>query len=80
MSLSNLHRIKMDPNRKFTESCFDCQQESGKSYQDYHNLIKEYFCEKFMLNSSFEQGKQFHCIISFKLNKFFKIFVHRTIT
>ncbi len=50
----------MDPNRKFVDACFDCQQDSGLSYQDYHNLIKEYFCDKFMLNSSFEQGIYIH--------------------
>lgn len=46
----------MDPNRKFCESCYDCTEDSGVAYKDYHSMIREYFGEKFMLNSTFEQG------------------------
>lgn len=56
MVINNLHRIKMDPNRKFTDSCFDCSEDSGVAYQEYHNMIKEHFGDQFMLNSPYEQG------------------------
>ena len=46
----------MDPNRKFSDSCFNLAEDSGVAYQDYHNMIKEYFGDKFMLKSPFEQG------------------------
>ena len=49
-------RIKMDPNRKFTDSCFDLSEDSGIAYQDYHNMIKEHFGDNFMLRTPYEQG------------------------
>jgi hypothetical protein len=46
----------MDPNREFGEACFDVNEESGKAYKDFHNMIENYFCRNFMLNSNYEQG------------------------
>ena len=46
----------MDPNREFAEACFDVHEESGKAYKDFHNMIENYFCKNFMLNSKYEQG------------------------
>lgn len=46
----------MDPNRVLSEAVFNQSEDSFKAYKDYHNVIENYFCKQFMLNSSYVQG------------------------
>ena len=46
----------MDPNRAPLDACDNIVDNCETAYNDYHRFISNNFGNKFMLNSSFEQG------------------------
>lgn len=56
MVVNNLHRIKMDPNKKSELCCKSKNETSNKAYTDYHSFISKSFHQNFMKKNRLKRG------------------------
>lgn len=53
---NNLHRSKFDANRALGEACENTVDDCHLAYEDYNNMIQNYFMKGFMKGGRFLQG------------------------
>ena len=53
---SQLHRIKMDPNRPGDECCEDKREDSFVAYNDYHRFVAEHFRDRMVGRGRYKQA------------------------